>query len=391
MPLRRVRLARPLEKTVATGHPWVYRDALEPFEATPGDEVVVLTRNGRFLARGLAESGPIGVRIFSLADEAYGRAASRRLDDAFALRTTLALPETDAYRLVHGEGDLLPGVVVDRYGAAATLKLDGDAAAAREDELVALLRPRLLALGVTTLVVRTGKRAERDVRIAYGEPPASPTFVRERGMRLAVDLFAGQKTGLFLDHRESRARVRALASGRSVLNLYGYTGGFSVAAHLGGATHVTTVDVSGGALALCATSLAENGAHEAMHREVDADVPTFLAAEKRRFGLVVADPPNFAPNAKSVEAALESYRKLHAACVGLVEPGGFYLAASCSSHVDAGAFEATLVHAARARRLPVQLLERSAAPADHPRSLALLESDYLKVCLLRVLSPGDGV
>lgn len=386
MPPVRARLTRPLEKTIAAGHPWVYRDALDTFRAQPGEEVVVETRNGRFLARGLAEAGPIAVRVFSLRDEPVdGRLFAARFEDALALRAACPLPDTTALRLCHGEGDRLPGIVVDRYGDHAVLKLDGEAASARADAIAAAIEPALRRLGVETLLVRTGRKEETRIRAAFGTVPNDRVRVREHGMTLLADLAHGQKTGLFLDHRESRRRVRELAKGRRALNLYGYTGGFSVAAGLGGAAHVTTVDVAKPAIELAIATWRANDLDDAKHDAVAEDVPAFLAARKsQRFDLIVADPPNFAPSQKSVEAALASYRKLHEDCLARVERGGFYLAASCSSHVDMSAFLGTIREATSVVRRATQVLEQNGAPADHPRLAVFPEGNYLKVVLLRV-------
>jgi 23S rRNA (cytosine1962-C5)-methyltransferase len=383
----RARLIRPLEKTIAAGHPWAYRDAFAPFQAAVGDEVIVETRNGRFLARGLAEQGPIAVRVFTLRDQPIDASLlASRFDDALALRARLDLADTTALRLCHGEGDRLPGIVVDRYGSIAVLKLDGEAATARRELVASALAPALRACGIETLLVRTGRKEAMRVEAAFGRAPDALVHVLEHGMVLLSDLARGQKTGLFLDHRESRRRVRALARGQRVLNLYGYTGGFSVAAGLGGASHVTTVDVAPAAIELARATWAANELDPASHTAVADDVPRYLEANtSTRFDLVVADPPNFAPSAKSVEAALASYRKLHADCLARLARGGFYLAASCSSHVDMTAFLGTIREAAATLRRPVQVLERTSAPADHPRLAAFPEGDYLKVVLLRTL------
>jgi 23S rRNA (cytosine1962-C5)-methyltransferase len=192
---------------------------------------------------------------------------------------------------------------------------------------------------------------------------------------------------LFLDHRESRARVRTLANGLAVLNLYGYTGGFSVAAGLGGARMVTTVDVAKPAIAFAERSFALNGLPPARQRAVAEDVPDFLKRESAlgdRYDLVIADPPNFAPNQASLPAALESYAALHAACLGMIAPDGLYLAASCSSHVRGSDFLDTLREGSRRARRVLSILEQTGAPFDHPRLLAFPEGDYLKVVLCRV-------
>ncbi len=384
-----VRLRRPLERTLRQGHPWIFRDALEPFEAAPGAVLRILDRQGRFAAVGLAEAGPIGVRVFSVRDEPIDDALfTRRVRDAFALRAPLIdTRQTDAYRLLHGEGDLLPGFVCDRYGAFAVLKLDGDAALAHRARIEQALRNELPKLGVHSLLVRSGRREDAQVELAWGPAPEAQLVVREHGMRLCANLFEGQKTGLFLDHRESRARIRSLANEARVLNLYGYTGGFSIAAGLGGARAVTTVDIAKPALAFADASWRENGLPADRHQSIAADAIEHVTAAANgggRWELVIADPPNFAPRESAREAARHAYETLHGAVLRVLTPGGYYLAASCSSHITRADFEATLAAAAGRVGRHVQVLERSGAPADHPKLLGFPEGDYLKVSLLRV-------
>lgn len=384
-----VRLVKPLERTLRQGHPWVYREALEPLEQPPGTVVRVLDRHGRFLAMGLAEAGPIGVRIFSLRDEPFDDALLlRRVRAALALRVrTIDASATSAYRLLHGEGDLLPGFVCDRYDRFAVLRLDGAAAQCHRARMLATLETVLPALGITGILARSGRRDDTTIEHVFGERPEAEIVVREHGMSLCANLFDGQKTGLFLDHRESRARVRSLAQGARVLNLYGYTGGFSVAAGLGGARVVTTVDIAKPALALAEATWRANGLPATSHRTVAGDAIEFVtraADGGERWDLVIADPPNFAPRQSARESALRAYEALHAAVLRAVGDDGYYLAASCSSHVDRAAFEATLTAAAGRVQRTVQVLERTGAPADHPKLLAFPEGDYLKVSLLRV-------
>ena len=386
---RAVRLQRPLERAILSGHPWIYREALAPFDAAPGEAVDVFDKRGRLLAKGIVDSGPIGVRVFTTqAKERVGEALfAERIRTAFALRARALPAETDAYRLIHGEGDRLPGVVCDRYGKHAVLKLDGEGILAYTNELVAALQGPLAALGVVGLLLRTSRKQGARCELAWGEAPAPEVAVRERGMVLLANLWEGQKTGLFLDHRESRARVRAIARDASVLNLYGYTGGFSVAAALGGACEVTTVDVAKPAIELAVRTFAQNDLPASAHRAVAEDVPVFLREAKRearRYDLIIADPPNFAPSQQALEVALESYRALHAAALDLLAPSGLYLAASCSSHVRATDFLDTLREGARRTRTVLSVLEQSSAPFDHPRLLSFPEGDYLKVVLTRV-------
>jgi 23S rRNA (cytosine1962-C5)-methyltransferase len=380
-----VRLARKLERTLRRGHPWVWRDALTRFDAQPGAVVAVMDGQGGFVARGLADEGPIGVRVLTTDPRQAVDAAlfARRIEAAAALRDAVVPPETDAYRLLHGEGDRLPGVVCDVYGACAVLRLASRGAEAWRDTLVAALEPVLRRRGVTTLLERGGRRGDNLLEVAFGELPAAPLEVKEHGMRLLVDVAHGQKTGLFLDHRDSRRRVRELARGLRVLNLYGYTGAFSVAAGLGGAIATETVDLAAPALALADASWRLNGLPDA-HTSTKADVHAYLEASKgAAWDLVIADPPSFAPNEASLDAALHAYGKLHAGSLAILGDGGLYLAASCSSHVRRDAFEDTLFEAAGRARRPLQILGRWGAGADHPSLPTFVEGDYLKAILVR--------
>jgi 23S rRNA (cytosine1962-C5)-methyltransferase len=296
--------------------------------------------------------------------------------------------DTEAYRLVHGEGDGMPGLVVDRYGAWAVMRLDGRAIESWRDRILGVARPRLAALGVENLLSRRGRGEAKRVEAVWGRAPEGLVTVREHGMALPVDLVRGQKTGLFLDHRDSRRRVRELAAGQSVLNLYAYTGGFSIAAGLGGARSVTTVDVAPGAIELAREGWAANGLDPGSHEACAVDARSFLeraAAEGRRWTSIVADPPSFAPNEASRPKALRAYKAMHRGVLEVLSPGGLYLAASCSSHVDREAFETTLREAAHGVRRPLQILGRWGAGADHPVRMGFPEGDYLTVTLARAI------
>lgn len=368
----------------------MYREAIEGRLPGPGVEVAVTDERGRVLGRGLTESGPIGVRLWTHGDEPIDQGLlERRLDAAIELRRRLAPRKTDAIRLVHGEGDRMPGVVVDLYGPHAVLALDGDAALERRDALLGALRPRLRALGVSTIIGRWGPRGDRRIEHLEGPAPPPVVEVREHGMILCADLMRGQKTGLFLDQRISRATVRRLARGGRVLDLYAYVGGFSVAAGRGGASEVITVDQAEPAIALAERAWRANALAEGKQRTIAADVPTLLGrwrGDPARFDLIIADPPSFAPSASAREGALRAYEQLHRACLALLSPRGLLLAASCSSHVDRAAFEEALARAAQAQGGVVQVVDRWGAPPDHPRLLAFPEGDYLKATLVRRVS-----
>lgn len=383
-----VRLKKALDRAVRSGHPWIYRDALERHEHAPGTPVRIANRDGKVIGAGLVDAGPIGVRVWSAVDAPVDAELLReRIAAAFALRARVVPPETNAYRLLHGEGDRTPGVVCDRYDHVAVLKFDadGESLAQLREPLFEVLREQLSAIGVTTLIERGGRRSG-GMRVCWGELPPQPMVVTENGMKLAVDVAHGQKTGLFLDQREARARVRGMARDATLVNLYGYTGGFSIAAALGGARHVTTVDIAAPALELAERTFELNDVDPARHTTVASDVHEWLkarAAERARFDIVIADPPNFAPSEAARDAALASYAELHALALSVVAPGGYYLAGSCSSHIDAAAFLETLRTGAQKSRRVLQLLDHHGAPPDHPRLLAFPEGEYLKVLLTR--------
>ncbi len=385
-----LRLLKPLERSLYAGHPWIYRDALAAHDVPCGEVVDVADKKGRVIARGLAESGPIAVRVFTTRpkERIDGLMFRQRIDAALQLRRALRPPETTTYRLCHGEGDRLPGVVCDRYADYAVIKLDGEAILAHREALIEAMREPLMAEGIRGALLRTSRKQGALIEHAFGEEAPHEVRVQERGMTLIANLREGQKTGLFLDHRESRHRVRALSRDLRVLNLYGYTGGFSVAAGLGAARSVTTVDVAKPAIELATRTWSENGLPPDAHQAVAEDVPNYLAqhaGKNVQFDLVIADPPNFAPGQAKLQAALESYEALHAACLSLLSPGGLYLAASCSSHVRQSVFLDTLREGARRSRRVLQILEQTGAPFDHPRLLAFPEGDYLKVVLARVI------
>lgn len=375
---------------IAHGHPWVWREAVaKGIEgARPGEVVQVLAGDGTPVGRGLVDpTSPIAVRLWTRGRSPLDAALwEKRARAAVALRARLFQGahggDTDAYRVVHGEGDRMPGFVVDRYGPVAVVRTDGDAAAARVLDFVSALAP---SLGATSIVHRTsGKGEAPQLATLHGDPPPASIVVREHRMPFVVDLARGQKTGAFLDQRENRRRVREMAGGRRVLNLFSYAGGFSMAAALGGATHVTSVDIATAAHATAQASFRAAGLEPRAHAFVTADAFAFLdgaRARRETWDLVVSDPPSFAPSEKAVPRALAAYRKLHAACAAVLAPGATFCAASCSSHVGAEAFLSTLDDAALGRD-DLRLLAMHGAGPDHPTLPAFPEGRYLKFAVL---------
>ncbi len=373
------------------GHPWIYADAIKMPDLATGTFVNLVDRRGQRIGSALYDrDSPLALRIVGTGRETPGPGLwAARLRAAWDLRQSLFHhADTNCYRLVNGEGDRLPGIIVDRYADDLCLKLDtpawmphlGDIVR----ELVSLAAPRgIYFKGLIGELPShlTAPVFDASPRVVAGRAPPDPVEVREHGMVLLASLQRGQKTGLFLDQRENRARIRSLSHGRSVLNLFSYNGGFSLAAALGGATQVTSVDCAAAALDDAQAIFVANGLDPAAHVFAAQNVFTFLSESRARFDLVICDPPSFVPRKSARPQGLAAYVKLHRAAIRAVRPQGLLAAASCSSHVDMEAFTETLREAAAREHKNLRLLERRGNPADHPSPLRFEEGRYLKLVL----------
>jgi 23S rRNA (cytosine1962-C5)-methyltransferase len=382
--LRTLTLPASLATSLASGHPWVYRDHVGGFTAADGTWLRVVA--GSYEAIGLwdAES-PIAVRLFSTRGPVDARFVAERVREAWELRALVRGQGVTGYRLLFGEADGLPGIVVDLYGDYAVLVTYSRSLGALVPEVAQAVEEVARVRGV----VRRARDGD-GVRLTLlaGEPPPSEVIIEERGMRLLAELEHGQKTGLFFDHRDNRAFVREISAGRSVLNLFAYTGGFSVAAALGGARAVTSVDISPPAIAAAQRNFALNGLEGARHEALVADVFEYLEAVKargERFDLVVCDPPSFAKNRQQLRAAEKAYRRLLALCLEVTVTGGLLCAASCTSQVSPDGFRAALRDAARKARRRLQVVRDIGHAPDHPVSIGHEEGRYLKFVAGRVL------
>lgn len=359
----------------------------------------VVSTNGDDLGWGMYDAqSPIAVRIWAHHQDAPNagreiepRAAERLMGASIerAARTRDGLfpsEQTSAYRLCNGEGDRVPGLVVDRYGDVAVLRTDGEAMATWRDRLVPLIVKALEPRGVRTLLARVQKEGDLKSERVWGAPSEDVLDIHENGMVMEVDLARGQKTGAFLDQRDNRARVRRLARDRKrVLNLFSYAGGFSIAAALGSpGSRVTSVDSASRGHANAQRAFRKNGLDPSAHSFVTADAFVFLEqARKRteRYDLIVCDPPSFAPNERSKRNAISSYAKLHRACAALLEPDGIFCASSCSSHITLEEFLATLDDGTLERH-DLCVREALGPPADHPTLASFPEGRYLKFIVL---------
>jgi 23S rRNA (cytosine1962-C5)-methyltransferase len=386
-----LQLARDLTRTLKRGHPWVFAEALRYLPpAPPGAHARLLDKQGRReIALGFYDpQSPLAFRVCSLdQDQKLNNAwAERQFEAALALRQALFDKNTTGFRLFNGEGDRLPGLVCDVYGDTAVIQLDGQGASHFWDaggvgHWVAK------ALSLKRVYERRRGRDGSEGRPLLGTVPTEPVSFLENGTHFTIDVIRGQKTGFFLDQRENRRQMQTLAAGRRVLNVFGYTGGFSVYAGLGGARHVTTVDLAGPALEVAERHWRDNNLPEADHTVIVADAFIFLDEAAQRgdlWDLVILDPPSFAPARKAVPKALAAYRRLIAAGATVTIPQGLLAAASCSSHIDLSAFlNACEGGIAKARRRAT-ILSISGQPPDHPAPLVLPEFRYLKFILMRL-------
>lgn len=372
------------------GHPWVYANAIEKVEgeAQPGDAVSLVDDNGRLIGRGYYNPrSQIPVRLASRTDEALDANFLRgRIARAKTLRARLGLPSerTTIYRLVNSEGDDLPGLVVDIYGDAAVVQITTLGMSERRAAIFDALEAELGSK--TIFEVSPAAYAELEgfaagSRVARGGSRNTVSGL-EDGITLEVEPLGGQKTGMFIDQRETRMRVGALAKGARVLDCYAYAGGFGLQAARGGAKSVTAVDSSARAVARVEAHAKANGVEIGA---VEADVFRYLeTATPRAFDLVVIDPPKFARARKDLEAARKGYERLNALAMQACAPGAVLVTCSCSQNVDADTFERIVAAGAKHSGRQVQVFERRGAAADHPLPPGFTEGQYLKVLLCYV-------
>jgi 23S rRNA (cytosine1962-C5)-methyltransferase len=375
-----------------SGHPWVYAQAIDRIEggATAGDEVSVVDPRGKLLGRGFYTPGSaIPVRLLvrdgtTRLDAAFFRA---RVEHAVATRQLLGLPseQTSGFRLVHAEGDGLPGLIVDRFGDVLAMQI-GTLGMKRHE---ALLHEALsVVLAPKAIVDRTSPRAakaegfETKGGVVRGEDVRELVLV-ERGLRFRVPLELGQKTGFYFDQRPLRARIEQLAHGRRVLDAYSYVGAFAVAAARGGAAEVVAVDESALAVEVGAECARMNGVSDRV-KMIKEDARRALADAKGSFDLVIADPPRLAPTRGARDSALVAYSKLAENACRATRPGGLVVLCSCSAAVDLAALTRALASGATRVNMEATVLERWFQGADHPVPAAFGEGLYLKSLVARV-------
>ena len=387
-----IKLREGKERSLLRRHPWVFQGSIEKGKGDSGETVRVESHDGTFLAWGAySPESQIRVRAWSFQaseriDEAF---FERRIETALALRARMAVG-SDGVRLIHGEADGLPGLVVDQYGDILSVQFLSSGA----ERWKATIADNLLRL---TGCTRLYERSDASVRALEGlpsvrawmrggtdDPADTRVTIHENGWKLTVDVAEGHKTGYYLDQRENRARFAQLVRQygcKSVLNCFSYTGGFSVAALAGGATRVISVDSSAPALERATEHVRLNGFNTKHHETRDADVNALLREllkTDERFDAIVLDPPKFAPTAAHADKASRAYKDINRLALKLLKPGGLLLTFSCSGGISADLFHKIVAGAAMDAEVDGALLERLEGAPDHPTTLFFPEGEYLK-------------
>ena len=390
---KNVILRRGKEESLKRFHPWIFSGAVMNLEGNPeeGDVVTVLDSQHNFLCQGHWQVGSIAVRVLTFEQEPIDDAFwQKRLGEALGVRQAIGLADSEAgdtYRLVHGEGDLLPGLVIDVYGKTAVMQAHSVGMHVSREQIAVALKQvmgeRLDSIyykSETTLPIKAA--IDGGNGFLLGESHTDVAV--ENGLRFHIDWLKGQKTGFFVDQRENRSLLERYSHGRSVLNMFCYTGGFSVYALRGGAKLVHSVDSSSKAVELVRANVELNFPAEPRHEAFAEDAFRFLDDMTVPYDLVVLDPPAFAKHRDAVKNALRGYTKLNARAMEKIAPGGILFTFSCSQAVSKEQFRTAVFTAATLAHRQVRILQQLHQPADHPVSIYHPEGEYLKGLVLYV-------
>lgn len=390
---KNVILRRGKEESLKRFHPWIFSGAVMNLEGNPeeGDVVTVLDNQHNFLCQGHWQVGSIAVRVLTFEQEPIDDAFwQKRLGEALGVRQAIGLADSkagDTYRLVHGEGDLLPGLVIDVYGKTAVMQAHSVGMHVSREQIAVALKQvmgeRLDSIyykSETTLPIKAA--IDGGNGFLLGESHTDVAV--ENGLRFHIDWLKGQKTGFFVDQRENRSLLERYSHGRSVLNMFCYTGGFSVYALRGGAKLVHSVDSSSKAVELVRANVELNFPADPRHEAFAEDAFRFLDDMTVPYDLVVLDPPAFAKHRDAVKNALRGYTKLNARAMEKIAPGGILFTFSCSQAVSKEQFRTAVFTAATLAHRQVRILHQLHQPADHPVSIYHPEGEYLKGLVLYV-------
>lgn len=382
------------EESLRRFHPWVFSGAIAhsgDCEVADGDIVRVLTNAGEFIAVGMFQIGSIAVRVLSFSDVTIDTEFfASRIQAAFNMRRAVGIadnPHNNTYRLVHGEGDMLPGLVIDCYGPTAVMQAHCVGMHVMRHEiceaLVIVMGERILNVyykSDTTLPFKAD--IEHENSFIYGGD--GNDIAVENGLKFHVDWLKGQKTGFFVDQRDNRRLLETYSKGRSVLNMFCYTGGFSVYAMRGGAELVHSVDSSAKAIELTNRNVEENFGADSRHKAFCEDAFKFLDANDGKYDLIVLDPPAFAKHRAALHNALKGYTRLNVKGLQRIKPGGILFTFSCSQVVTKENFRNAVFTASVQANRKVRILHQLHQPADHPINIYHPEGEYLKGLVLYV-------
>ncbi len=388
---QRLKLTRDLTKHLKRGNPWVFSDAVEKIKATEGSYTILLSHKNEIIAHGFYSPNiNLAFRVLNLGDKKFNdHEVEKRLHRAIANKKHLLSQENKCFRFLNGEGDELPGVVADFYDGVLVLKLDG---AASENfwvkEAFAAIFMEQKEIPVKCVYFKRKNREEEKGMILAGEcDNLTDLEFLEHGVKFRTNIIDAAKTGFFLDQRENRNFIRSVSKDKTLLNLFGYTGGFSVYAGLGGASKVTTVDIAPNAIKGAEINWEINHLSPDKHEGICVDAFEFVAdaqKQKKMWDIVITDPPSFAPNQKAVDSAKDAYTKVFADSLKLVKDGGFFAASSCSGHISFEIFLEIVQEALSKSRRRGKVLLIKGQPEDHPFPFALPEMRYLKFVYLQV-------
>jgi len=381
------------EESLRRFHPWIFSGAVKKVEGSPaeGDAIEVVSAEGRFLAIGHYQpAGSITVRILSFSQQSIDKIFWKdKLQKAFMLRQNINLAgnsKTTAYRLVHGEGDGLPGLIIDIYKHTAVIQAH-TAGMYRQRELLAALLVEMYGGQLTAVYDKSEATVFANNEVVngyiYGQMPENTIFT-ENGHRFTVDWESGQKTGFFIDQRENRHLVEQYAKDRTALNMFGYTGAFTVYALNGGAKEVHTVDASQKAIDMANHNVTLNFSNHANHQGIVSNCFDFLNEMQPVYDLMIIDPPAFAKNQHALKNALQAYKRLNTKALAAIRPGGIYFTFSCSQVITKEQFRSAIFSAAAIARRQVRVIHQLSQPADHPINIYHPEGEYLKGLVLFV-------
>jgi 23S rRNA (cytosine1962-C5)-methyltransferase len=390
--LLRIILKKGREVPILRGHPWVFSGAIEGIEGYSDTAGVadVFDSEKHWIARGLlSPRSQIRVRVLTWQKEEIDRDFfSHRLSQALSLRESILSRVTNAYRIVNGEGDFLPGLIVDRYNEYIVCQFFTAGMNSFKPLIVDSLLGLLTAKGIFEKSegrVRDEEGIEPSIGVLAGEPPPDLIAIEENGFKFVIDLRRGQKSGFFLDQRDNRAFLSTIARGKKILDCFSYSGAFSIYALGGGAKEVVSLDSSRPALELAERNLALNGFETGGSELIKGDAFTYLKECDAAFDIIVLDPPSLARKRSDLDGATGGYKFLNLHALRHVRPGGLLLTLSCSQHLSIDLFQKVVFGAAVDAGRKVTVLKRLGQPIDHPVSLHHPEGEYLKGLVLRVL------